>query len=71
MLLRVHGPDLALAFYRDALVLEIRNDVANEGFHLITVDTASRPGVPIVLTNYQHGTPTGGGSITALTAIGA
>ena len=26
----VHDPDLALAFYRDTLGLELRNDVANE-----------------------------------------
>ena len=30
-LIRFHDPDLALAFYRDALGLELRNDVANEG----------------------------------------
>ena len=55
--LRVHGPDLALAFYRDALVLDLRNDVAHEGFRWIIVDAAYQPGVAIVLTNYQNGIP--------------
>jgi catechol 2,3-dioxygenase-like lactoylglutathione lyase family enzyme len=53
--LRVHGPDLALAFYHDALGLELRNDVANEGFRSITVDAASQPGVAIVLTTCPNG----------------
>jgi len=41
---QVHDPDLALAFYRDALGLEVRNDVAREGFRWITVGPASQPG---------------------------
>jgi hypothetical protein len=40
-------PDLALAFYRDALGLELRNDVAREGSRRITVGAASQPGVAI------------------------
>ena len=39
---QVHDPDLALAFYRDALGLELRNDVAREGFRWITVGAAPR-----------------------------
>ncbi len=66
--LRVHGPDLALAFYRDVLALELRNDVANEGFRWITVDAASQPGATIVLTNCQHGIPDCRESIAALLA---
>lgn len=30
-LIQGHDPDLALAFYRDALGLDLCNDVANEG----------------------------------------
>jgi catechol 2,3-dioxygenase-like lactoylglutathione lyase family enzyme len=41
----VHDPDLALAFYRDTLGLEARNDVARESFRWITVGAASQPGV--------------------------
>ena len=50
------------------LALELRNDVANEGFRWITVDAASQPGVTIVLTNYENGSPAGGESIAALLA---
>jgi catechol 2,3-dioxygenase-like lactoylglutathione lyase family enzyme len=68
---QVHDPDLALAFYRDALGLELRNDVAREGFRWITVGSASQPSVEIVLTNYLHGSPADGDAIAALVAKGA
>jgi len=68
---QVHDPDRALAFYRDALGLELRNDVASEGFRWITVGAASQPGVEIVLTNYLHGSPADGDVIAALVAKGA
>jgi len=68
---QVHDPDLALAFYRDELGLEVRDDVANEGFRWITVGAASQPEVGIVLTNYQCGNPADGEAIVALVAKGA
>jgi catechol 2,3-dioxygenase-like lactoylglutathione lyase family enzyme len=68
---QVHDTDLALAFYRDALGLELRDDVASEGFRWITVGAASQPGVAIVLTNYQCGSPADGDAIAALVAKGA
>jgi len=68
---QVHDPDLALAFYRDQLGLELRNDVANEGFRWITVGAASQPDVAIVLTNYVNGGPDDGDALTALLAKGA
>jgi catechol 2,3-dioxygenase-like lactoylglutathione lyase family enzyme len=68
---QVHDPDLALAFYRDALGLELRNDVAREGFRWITVGGASQPGVEIVLTNYLAGSSADGAAISALVAKGA
>ena len=68
---QVHDPDLALAFYRDALGLELRNDVAREGFRWITVGAASQPGVAIVLTNYLNGSPADGDALAALVAKGA
>jgi len=37
MFIPVHDPDAALVFYRDALGLEVRNDVANDGFRWVTV----------------------------------
>jgi catechol 2,3-dioxygenase-like lactoylglutathione lyase family enzyme len=68
---QVHDPDLALAFYRDALSLELRNDVAREGFRWITVGAGSQPGIEIVLTDYVNGSPTDGDALAALLAKGA
>jgi catechol 2,3-dioxygenase-like lactoylglutathione lyase family enzyme len=68
---QVRDPDLALAFYRDELGLELRNDVASGGFRWITVGAASQPDVSIVLTNYQCGSPADGDAIAALIAKGA
>jgi catechol 2,3-dioxygenase-like lactoylglutathione lyase family enzyme len=68
---QVHDPDLALAFYRDALGLELRDDVDNEGFRWITVGATSQPGVAIVLTNYLCGSSADGEALAALVAKGA
>ena len=68
---QVHDPDLALAFYRDALGLEVRNDVAREGFRWITVGPTSQPGLEIVLTNYVNGGPADGDALATLLAKGA
>jgi len=68
---QVHDPDLALAFYRDTLGLEVRNDVANQGFRWITVGSAAQPGVSIVITNYLNGSPDDNDLIAALIAKGA
>jgi catechol 2,3-dioxygenase-like lactoylglutathione lyase family enzyme len=67
----VHDPDLALSFYRDALGLELRNDVGKEDFRWITVGAASQPGVAIVLTNYLNGSPADGDAVATLVAKGA
>jgi uncharacterized glyoxalase superfamily protein PhnB len=42
-------PDAALAFYRDALGFEVRNDVEYGGMHWITVGPAGQPDISIVL----------------------
>ncbi|MFD7494426.1 VOC family protein [Streptomyces sp. NPDC059832] len=42
-------PDASLAFYRDILGFEIRNDVGFGGLRWITVGPAGRPGTSIVL----------------------
>jgi uncharacterized glyoxalase superfamily protein PhnB len=68
---QVHDPDVALAFYRDDLGLEVRNDVANGGFRWITVGAPSQPDVAIVLSNYVNGGPTDGDAVAALLAKGA
>ena len=67
----VHDPDLALAFYRDTLGLEVRNDVANGDYRWITVGGASQPGIGIVLTNYLNGSPADNDALAALLAKGA
>jgi catechol 2,3-dioxygenase-like lactoylglutathione lyase family enzyme len=66
---QVQDPDVALNFYRDALGLEVRKDIANEGFRWITV--GAQPGVEIVLTNYVNGGPDDGDTLAALLAKGA
>jgi catechol 2,3-dioxygenase-like lactoylglutathione lyase family enzyme len=67
----VNDPDLALAFYRDTLGLELRNDVARKDLRWITVGATSQPGVGIVLTNYLNGSPADGETVAALVAKGA
>ena len=67
----VHDPDEAVGFYRDALGLELRGDVAREDFRWITVGSPSQPGVAIVLTNYLNGSPADTDAVAALVAKGA
>ena len=42
-------PEASVAFYRDALGFEVRNDVAYEGMRWITVGPADQPSTSIVL----------------------
>jgi uncharacterized glyoxalase superfamily protein PhnB len=42
-------PDAALAFYRDTLGFEVRDDVGYKGMRWITVGPADQPGTSIVL----------------------
>jgi uncharacterized glyoxalase superfamily protein PhnB len=48
-LLPHHDPDASLAFYRDTLGFEVRNDVEFSGMHWITVGPPDQPGTSIVL----------------------
>ena len=45
----VDDHDKALAFYRDVLGLEVRNDVGFEGMRWVTVGSPTQPDVNIVL----------------------
>jgi uncharacterized glyoxalase superfamily protein PhnB len=45
-----HDPKASLAFYRDTLGFEVRNDVEYGGLHWITVGPPGQPGTSIVLT---------------------
>jgi len=53
----VTDPDAALAFYRDALGLELRNEVNQGGFRWLTLSPASQPEVEIVLSEARAGRP--------------
>jgi catechol 2,3-dioxygenase-like lactoylglutathione lyase family enzyme len=53
MFITVNDPDEALGFYRDALGLEVRNDVASDGFRWVTVGAPGQD-VAIVLSQ-PHG----------------
>ena len=44
-----NDPDESLAFYRDTLGFEVRNDVGYGGLRWITVGPAGQPGTSIVL----------------------
>lgn len=53
MFIPVHDPDAAIGFYRDALGLEVRNDVAARGFRWVTVGA---PGQDVDIVLFQpHG----------------
>src|SRR3954451_18852713 len=67
----VNDPDRALGFYRDALGLELRNDVAKGDFRWITVGAASQPGVAIVLPHSLNGSPADQAAVAGLVAKGA
>ena len=54
MFIPVHDPDAALGFYRDALGLEVRNDVAADAGRWITLGAAGQD-VDIVLSQPHAG----------------
>jgi catechol 2,3-dioxygenase-like lactoylglutathione lyase family enzyme len=51
----VNDPEEALAFYRDALGLELRSDVAKGGFRWLTLSPPGRPEVEVVLQEARAG----------------
>jgi predicted enzyme related to lactoylglutathione lyase len=55
--LEVDDHEAALAFYRDALGLDVRQDVAMEGARWLTVGPASQPELGIVLCTAGVGRP--------------
>ena len=53
MFITVNDPDEALAFYRDGLGFEVRNDVSSDGFRWVTVGA---PGQDLdVVLSQPHG----------------
>ena len=69
--INVHDPELALAFYRDALGLELRNDVRAEGFRWLTLSPPGQPDVEIVLVEPAAGRPADGDTLLALLTKGS
>lgn len=55
--LEVDDHDSALAFYRDALGMQVRMDVAMEGARWLTVGPAAQPDIGIVLQTAGVGRP--------------
>ncbi|UGQ14876.1 VOC family protein [Yinghuangia sp. ASG 101] len=51
----VNDVDEALGFYRDALGLEVRNDVPSGEFRWVTLGSASQPGLELVLSEPHAG----------------
>lgn len=67
----VHDPDAALGFYRDALGLEVRNDVSAGEFRWVTVGAPGQD-VDIVLSQPHGGrSPAEGDELLALVTKGA
>lgn len=71
MFIPVDDPDTALAFYRDALGLEVRVDVSNGGFRWVTVGA---PGQAVDIVLFQpHGgrDPAEGDALLTLVRTGS
>ena len=67
----IHDPDVALSFYRDALGLEVRADVASDGFRWITVGAPGQ-NVDIVLSQPHGGrSETEGNALLSLVTSGS
>ena len=67
----VNDPDAALAFYRDTLGLEVRNDVASEGFRWVTVGAPGQD-VAVVLSQPHGGrSQTEGDALQSLVTKGS
>ena len=71
MFVHVYDPDAALEFYRDALGLEVRADVASDGFRWVTVGAPGQD-VDIVLSQPHGGrSPADGDALLALVTKGS
>ncbi|MFQ4148246.1 VOC family protein [Arthrobacter sp. LAPM80] len=51
----VNDPDASIEFYRDALGLEVSNDVRSGDFRWVTMGTDAQPGLGIVLSEPHAG----------------
>ena len=69
--INVTDAEEALTFYRDALGLELRNDVANDGFRWITLSSPTQPAVEIVVSDYLGTSPADRDILASLITKGA
>jgi catechol 2,3-dioxygenase-like lactoylglutathione lyase family enzyme len=68
----VTDPDESLAFYRDVIGLDVRNDVSAEGFRWVTLSPPTQPDVEIVLVEPHAGhSSEDGDALQALLAKGS
>ena len=71
MFISVHDPEAALAFYRDALGLEVRNDVKSGEFRWVTVGAPGQ-NLDIVLSQPHGGrSPAEGDALLSLVLQGS
>ncbi|MCK5892751.1 VOC family protein [Aeromicrobium sp.] len=68
---QVTDVDSAVAFYRDALGLEVQLDVPNDGFRWVTVVPPAQPDVAVILTNYVDGSEADRSNVAGLVTKGA
>jgi catechol 2,3-dioxygenase-like lactoylglutathione lyase family enzyme len=66
----VTDAEQALTFYRDALGLELRNDVTNDGFRWITLASPAQPDVEIVVSDYLGDSPADRDTLASLITKG-
>jgi catechol 2,3-dioxygenase-like lactoylglutathione lyase family enzyme len=70
--LNVHDIDVALAFYRDVLELDVHTDVTMEDFRWVTLAPKSQPDLEIGLMNPHVGPASADGdAVLALTLKGS
>ncbi len=68
----VDDVDAAIAFYRDALGLELVNDVASDGHRWVSLGFPSQPGLTLVLSDPGAGrSPEDGDALHRLIAKGS
>lgn len=68
----VNDVDESIAFYRDALGLEVRNDVASGGYRWVTLGSAAQPGLELVVSEPHAGrSKTDGDALQELLTKGA
>jgi len=68
----VTDPDASLAFYRDALGLELRSEVNQGGFRWITLSPPAQPEIEVVLSEARAGRPPADGeALEALVTKGS